>query len=113
MIGIEFTTDGSWFALEEDSTGVLTRGTGAADHGPFQIVSSDDAPGLNPTIRLNWLGPEPLSIVLATWNPAVADGAGGLTRYAQAVVTQNPRALLLTTFASGGALSYSIFFPIP
>ncbi len=102
VMGIEFSNDGAWFVLREDVTGSLVRGIGALDQGMFQIVSSTGE--LQTLLRGSTLGAEPLSIELQT--PSGTD-------YAQAIVTQDPRVLLLNAFNTDGALSYSIFFPIP
>ncbi len=103
VMGVEFSNDGAWFVLREDATGAVVRGKGALDSGMFQLVSSTE--GLPPTLTDGpFLGAEPLSIELQT--PRGTD-------YAQAIVTQDPTVLLLNTFNTGGALSYSIFFPIP
>ncbi len=102
-MGIEFSNDSRWFVLREDVTGALVRGTGATDYGTLQIVST--AGGL-PTWLVDgtFLGPEPLSVELQNTTG---------TDYAQTIVTENPRVLLLNTFNTAGAVSYSIFFPVP
>jgi hypothetical protein len=103
VMGIEFSNDGSWFVLSEDVTGALVPGMGPTEHGMLAIVGNPE--GLPAWLMGgDFLGPEPLSVELQTTTG---------TDYAQAIVTENPRLLLLSTFNTDGALSYSIFFPSP
>jgi hypothetical protein len=104
-IGIEFAAGNTWYALNEDVTGALTRGAGALDHGTYTIVATSQGGAA--------MGPEPLSIMLG-----MAHQAEGT----QLLLFSNPRTLLL----SGGTTShlddagvativniYSTFLPIP
>jgi hypothetical protein len=54
-IGVEFAAGNTWYALNEDASGTVTRGNGDNDHGTFVIGPTP--PGFP-------LGPEPLSINL-------------------------------------------------
>jgi hypothetical protein len=85
-IGIEFPGDGTWYALEEDSSGTLVRASGALDHGTFQFVTTASL-GMG-----YYAGPEPLTLELQTQSGGQLD---------QVVVTSNPRALFFATSISG------------
>jgi len=108
VLGVEFSNDGTWYVLYEDPSGALIRGTGPTDHGRFQIVNA-----LPLSLRGGFLGPEPLSVQVQTSQPVSPDA--DVVDYAQAIVTENPRVLLLTTVNAPAVreLSYSIFFPVP
>ena len=56
-IGIEFATGNTWYELDEDQNGQVTRGTGDREHGAFSI---------GPTRSMGniVMGPEPLTINL-------------------------------------------------
>jgi len=108
VLGVEFENDGTWYVLQEDASGALIRGTGPTDHGRFQIVTA-----LPASLGGGLLGPEPLSVQVQTSQPASPDA--DVVDYAQAIVTENPRVLLLTTVGVPAVrgLSYSLFFPLP
>ena len=108
VLGVEFANDGTWYVLHEDPSGALVRGTSPSDHGSFQIVSA-----LPVSLAGGFLGPEPLSIQVQTSQPESPDA--DVVDYAQAIVTENPRVLLLTTINAPAVrgLSYSVFFPVP
>ena len=108
VLGVEFANDGTWYVLHQDPSGALVRGTSPSDHGSFQIVSA-----LPPSLAGGLLGPEPLSVQVQTSQPASPDA--DVVDYAQAIVTEKPRVLLLTTINAPAVrgLSYSVFFPVP
>ncbi|HEY5260788.1 MAG TPA: hypothetical protein VIJ33_01615 [Solirubrobacteraceae bacterium] len=81
-LGIEFAADGTWYALDEDTNGNLTRGSGSLDHGTFQIVPTSSL-GCSSSSSAA-CGPEPLSLVLQ----AQTQGSDN-----QVVITENPRVL--------------------
>jgi len=104
-MGIEFTSDGSWYELDEDSTGMLSRGAGPSDHGTFQVL------GINPTnpAFVPFYSPEPLTLQLQTTTYRLAT---------KVVVTQGPRALLLNTIRQpdgkdGAVMQNAVLFPLP
>ena len=98
VMGLEFSSDGRWYVLGVDPSGTISRGTGAAPQGVFQLGTSLP---INPAFA-GFLRAEPLQLELES---------ATTTYYGQVIVTQNPRALLLTTFPDTS--SYSIFFPLP
>jgi hypothetical protein len=109
-MGIEFPGDGTWFALEEDSSGTLVRGSGAFDHGTFQFVTTSSL-GLGGS---GGPGPEPLTLELQMQSQS------GLT---QVVVTSDPRTLFFSTGTTSSQVPpgssnvttvnvYSILFPM-
>jgi hypothetical protein len=104
-IGIEFAAGSTWYGLDEDASGTVTRDESALGHGTFQIVPTDS---LNGPI----MGPEPLTVTLSQ--------ATQFT-FAQVLLFANPRVLLVgigTTSAEGGPTEgvtnvYSTCFPMP
>jgi hypothetical protein len=102
-MGIEFTSDGSWYELEEDADGTVARATDELNHNTFHLVPTASFP---PGVRL---GPEPLALEMDSMTQ------GEIT---QVVVTSNPRTLFLAAgtmdSADGGLTNfYSILFPSP
>jgi hypothetical protein len=97
VMGIEFSNDGRWYVLGVDPSGTIGSGTPASPGGVFQIGVFPLLPPLGAFLRA-----EPLEIELVS---------STTTYYGQVIVTQNPRAMLLTTFPDTS--SYSIFFPLP
>jgi hypothetical protein len=99
-IGIEFATGNTWYELDEDQNGQVSRGTGDREHGTFSI-------GPTRSVGNIVMGPEPLTINL------------------QAIETQllyfaNPRMLLFAvgTMSAGEPSSpatndYATCFPMP
>jgi hypothetical protein len=104
-MGIEFPGDGAWYALEEDASGTLVRGSGAFDHGTFQFVTTSSL-GLSGS---GAPGPEPLVLELQMQSQFELD---------QVVVTSDPRSLFFSTgtTSSGGpggtVNNYAILFPM-
>ncbi len=97
VMGLEFSNDAKWYVLGVDPGGTISRGAGAAAQGVFQIGTLSLPPAFGAFLRA-----EPLDVALVSMTS---------TYYGQVVVTQNPRAMLLTTFPATS--SYSIFFPLP
>jgi hypothetical protein len=105
-MGIEFTSDGFWYELEEDSTGALSRGAGPSDYGPFQLTNDL---ALNPMFQPFYSNAEPLWLELETMS-----GDWGT----KVIVTQSPRALLLNTprqlnGSDGLFMQNAVLFPLP
>jgi hypothetical protein len=103
-IGIEFATGNTWYELDEDQSGQVTRGTGSLEHGTFSIEPTA-------SLNLSMTGPEPLTVNLD-------QGSQGMET--QLLYFANPRMLLFAvgTLISGGqppvvTNNYSTCFPMP
>ena len=77
-VGMEFLADGSWYSINEDAAGALSRGTGSLDHGTSHFVPTSSE-GV-------FVGPEPLAFEVANVHGSTIS---------QAIVTTSPRALRL------------------
>jgi hypothetical protein len=107
-MGVEFTGNGTWYALEEWANGELWPGGG----GTLKLVpASSLSASLPPMAAID----EPLALLLT----AAPTNTGQLT-VTQVVVTENPRALLLGAGSTGGGTGpdgwvpfYTVMFPIP
>jgi hypothetical protein len=97
--GIEFATSSTWYPLDEDANGTVTRGA----QGTFSFA---------PTMAGPTTGPEPLTLFLET---AGSGGSGSLT---QIEYFPDPRVLFFgtgTTSTGNGPLmnTYSACMPMP
>ncbi len=103
-IGIEFAAGNTWYELNEDQSGQVTRGTGILEHGTFSI---------KPTKSTGFQeGPEPLTVNLEQGSQQSID--------TQLLYFANPRILLVATGTTGSAgqssvltNEYTTCFPMP
>jgi hypothetical protein len=98
-IGVEFAAGSTWYGLNEDASGIVTRDESALGHGTFQIVPTDSL-NLGPA----GVGPEPLTVKL---NEATQ------FTLTQVLFFPNPRALLVGTGTNGAMEVYSTCLPMP
>ncbi len=104
-IGVEFATSNTWYELNEDQNGQITRGTESGEHGTFSIEPTSSKDGLPMP------GPEPLTVHLDEGSQSMA---------VQLLYFANPRVLLFGggTYSSGAqppviTNNYATYFPMP
>lgn len=103
-IGIEFAAGNTWYELDEDPNGQVTRGTGNGEHGTFSFKPTS-------SVKVPMTGPEPLTIDL---------NQGSQGTETQLLYFANPRMLLFAigTMSVGAPQAvitnnYSTCFPMP
>jgi len=85
-IGIEFAAGNTWYGLNEDASGNITRDDAPLDHGTFQFVPTS-------TLNVQTVGPEPLTLELHETTQS---------ELTQIVYVANPRVLLFATATYSG-----------